>query len=92
MKHIIIMPEDCYKSSSERFEGRIVRKSGMGVETPAAFDEVRYIVSDFSPEAIAQAFQHHTCDCVANLDDGGHFPCRFSWVPKPQKYKMVEYA
>jgi hypothetical protein len=56
---MIIMPKDCYKATSGPHEGLVVRKSRMGVEIPAAYSEVRYIVSDFEKEAIEQAFMFH---------------------------------
>jgi hypothetical protein len=63
----------------------------MGVEIPVAWSEIRYIVSDFSEEAIEQAFRLHTCDCV--IDNPGDLPVTFSWVPKTnQAFKIEKYA
>ena len=83
MKHIIIMPEDCYKATN----GCIVRKSSMGVEIPAGFNEVKYIVSTFSPEAIKQAWLLHTCDIEISSEVSGGV----LYKPKAQNFKMVEY-
>ncbi len=60
MKHMIIMPVDCYKATSGRFAGLVVRKSSVGVETCATRDETRYIVSGFEEAAVKQAFDIHT--------------------------------
>lgn len=91
MRHIIIMPEDCYKADSGRLKDCIVRRSSMGVEMQTGFNEVRYLF-DLSPEAIEQAWRLHTCDVVVTPCDGDNFPCQFTYVPKDQKSKMVAYA
>ena len=89
MKHLIIMPKDCYKATSGRYKDVVVRKSPMGVESKASHDEVRYIVSSFSKEAIEQAWLMHTCDCVIT---GDYAPLTVSWIPKTnQQYKIEEY-
>lgn len=89
MKHLVIMPEDCYKATTGRFAGCIVRKTKMGVELPASFNELRYIVSAFSPEAIEQAWKLHTCDVEISDKE---FPVSISYRPKLQKFKIEEYA
>jgi len=79
-------------ATSGRFKGSIVRKSEMGVEMRAPWEEVRYIVSNFSPEAIDQAWKMHTCNVVVSAGECDDFPAKISYVPKPQKYKMEEYS
>lgn len=86
MKHIVIMPEDCYKATSGRFKDCIVRKSSMGVENRAGFSEVRYLI-DLSPEAIEQAWKLHTCDIVVTHKAGDISPL-ITYVPRCQNFKM----
>ena len=91
-RHMIIMPTDCYKATSGRYAGAVVRKSSMGVEIPATFDETRLIASDFTEEAIEQAFKFHTCDCVTTVNDST-LAVSVSWTPKSSAaYKIEEYA
>lgn len=87
MKYIVIMPEDCYKSTSGKFKGCIVRKPSTEVER-AGFNEVRYLF-DLSNEAIKQAWKLHTCDAVVTPCDGDNLPCKITYVPKAQGFKMM---
>jgi hypothetical protein len=90
MKHSIIMPEDCYISESGRFKGCVVRKTSMGLEVQAGFNEVRYVFGDDSLEQAYQntAFSHE----VIPVDSGPDFPVRIIHKPKQRPYKIITIA